>query len=729
MAGSRRRTPSLLVTVAVSLAVALFGLVPSGAAHVDGPTVTAQHAFIGDPLFGLDTPGGSLYGILPDERTAMASTTKLMTLDVALHAVDDGVVGLDDDVTVDAFAASIEPSNSVMATVADPFCQFDANGIPVTNPPTAWSPGSACVTLEPGEVVSLETLFRGMMYPSGNDAAWAIAYYVANAYGDDVNSDGVVDGKDFVEDMNQHALDIGLTDTHFTSANGWDDPSTANPDPADLNHYTTARELAITIDHGLGAHDHFGEVIGFQGTYTDTSQGPNGSKTYSWGWGSSYPGWEGAKGGGTQNCNGPAGPNGYCVAQSARRIGRRVVVSCMQCVGGSLSTTMFDYGFAQIFHPDPRGSSASVGAALRHDTTCWSSSRCVSAVLPVSGDVKVVSWAPDVDGSSISVLDEETLPKSALPPKGGSGQGPAGDVAVTRLPLGGIVVANRKGSSVELSRWSMDGAGSITLLASGVKMGSATTMALQPVAGDMFLSAATNPDGVLVVKSWQLDGTTLVKRDTYEDNSRVYSEVAMAGPLTTDVFNGHRAVTAAIAPGVLVHDVWGVDEVTGEITRLGELAQPGTRDRVEISPFFVNTTFDGELFPPVYYATGFRSNGIGAIRFYRIDASGDPVNEAFIGSNTAADEIGVAPLGTGGVMSALRGPDGTVQLIAWDAHRNADDTISPSQISQHTAPDAGSLDLVEVDSIHADGDYATAVTDPIGGQLRLRLYRSGDRPY
>jgi hypothetical protein len=35
------------------------------------------------------------------------------------------------------------------------------------------SAGSACVTLEPGEVVSLQTLFRGMMYPSGNDAAWA----------------------------------------------------------------------------------------------------------------------------------------------------------------------------------------------------------------------------------------------------------------------------------------------------------------------------------------------------------------------------------------------------------------------------------------------------------------------------------------------------------------------------------------------------------------------------
>jgi D-alanyl-D-alanine carboxypeptidase len=724
MAEGRRSRRPLLVAGAVALALAALALVPGAAAHVDPPTVTAQHAFIGDPLFGLDTADGTLYGILPDERTAMASTTKLMTLDLALHAVEDGVVALDDDVTVDTFAASLEPPNSVMATASDPFCQFDSNGV---NLGASWSAGSACVTLEPGEVVSLETLLRGMMYPSGNDAAWAIAYYVANAYGDDVNSDGVVDGKDFVEDMNQHALDLGLTDTHFTSANGWDDPSSANPDPEDLNHYTTARELSMTIDHGLDAHDHFGEVIGFQGTYTDTSQGPNGPKTYSWNWGSSYPGWEGAKGGGTQNCNG--GPNGYCVAQSARRIGRRVVVSCMQCVGGGLSTTMFDYGFGQVFHPDPRGSSATVGVATRHDTWCSSSSRCVSALLPASGDVKVVSWQPDVDGSSITVLDEKTLLGSALPPKKGNGQGPSGDVAITRLPGGAIIVANRKGSSVELSRWSLGLGGTLTLLSSGKKLGSATTMDLQPVSGDMFLSAVTDPDGVLAVKSWQLAGTSVAELGKYQDASRVYSEVSMAGPLTTDVFNGHRAVTAAIAPGLLVHDVWGVDETTGAISRLGELAQSGSPDRPEISPFFVNPTFDGELFPPVYYATAFRSFGKSAIRFLRIDEDGSPVSEASWFGGDAVEDIGVAPLGTGGVMEAQLEGDGTVELRALDARRNANDTISPLQVSQHTAPAAGSLDLVEVDSTHAEGDYVTGVTDLVTGSLRLRAYRSGDRPY
>jgi hypothetical protein len=159
----------------------------------------------------------------------------------------------------------------------------------------------------------------------------------------------------------------------------------------------------------------------------------------------------------------------------------------------------------------------------------------------------------------------------------------------------------------------------------------------------------------------------------------------MAGPLTTDAFNAHRAVTAAIAPGVLVHHVWGVDRATGEITLLGELVQGGTRDQVEITPFSVNTTSPGELFPAVYYATGFRSIGAAAWG-------------AALPQTTS-----VSPLGTGGVMTAVLGPGGAVELAALDAPRNADDSISPDRISLHTAADAGSLDLVRVSSTHAEG--------------------------
>jgi D-alanyl-D-alanine carboxypeptidase len=683
---AERKSRSRLAAVAALLCVPLFGLVPAAGAHVDSPTVTALHAFIGDPLFGLDTSAGKLFGIDEDDQTAMASTTKLWTLDLTVHALNDGVVSLDDDVTINAFEGGV--GGSMMT---------DVNGTP----------------LEDGEVISLELLIRGMMYPSGNNAAYAIARHVAQAY-----LGGGADWPDFVTLMNAHAAANGLTNTSFANPNGFDNAS----------HYTTARELSEIIEHGLEGDPYFQEVIGFIGTYTGTSQGPNGTKMYSLPFpffpGSPPPGYEGAKGGGTPNCS---GSNNGCMAMSAKRIGRRVVLAFMQGQPWTEEPGMFDYGFGQIFHPDARGSSGSVGVAQRHDLDCGTGPRCLTVALPESGDVELVSWEPDVDGSSIAVLDEESLPGSALPPKNGQGQGPEGDVALTRLSTDDIVVANRKGSSVELSRWSMDGGGALSLLDSEMKMGPATTMDLQPVDADMFLSAVTNPDGVLVLKSWQLDGSSLVELDKFEDASRFYTEVAMGVPRTSDV-SGHEAVTVAVGPGALVHDVWAVDETTGEITRLGQLVQGGTWGRVEISPFLVNTV-DGELFPPAYYATALRSGGQVVVRPYRIDAGGDPVDEGTLSLAVGAVPAGVAPLGTGGLMLAVREPGDTVELIALDAPRAEDNTISLDQISQHTAPDAGSLALARVPTTHAEGDYATAATDPVSGELRLRVYRSGDRPY
>ena len=669
----------LAPAAAALMCVPLLAFVPAAGAHVDSPTVTAQHAFIGDPLWGLGTVAGTLFSIDDDDQTAMASTTKVWAFDVTAHALADGVVQLDDPVTINVFEAGVGGSS-----------MKDVNGTP----------------LEQGEIVSLEDLIRGMMYPSGNNATYAIARHVAQAY-----LGPAADWPDFVQMMNDHAAAEGLADTQFQNPNGFDA----------VGHYTTAQELAEQLDHGL-QDPYFAEVVGFNGTWNATTQGPNGPKTYAMGFGRNYAGWEGEKNGITTNCNGPA--NG-CIVMSAKRIGRRVLVATMQGTRGAEEPGMLDYGFATIFHPDPRGSSASVGVAERHDTWCSSSSRCMSAVLPESGDVKVISWEPDVDGSSIAMLDEETLPGSALPPKNGQGQGPSGDVAITRLPLGGpVIVANRKGSSVELSRWSMDGGGALSLLDSDIKAGPATTMDLQPVYGDMFLSVVTDPDGVLVVKSWQLDGSGLVKLDTYRDESRVFSEVSMAGPLATDVFNGHRAVTAAVSASLIL-DVWGVDPGTGEITRLGERDEPAISSRIDISPFVV----DGELFPPSYYAVGYGDAGaVLRLRFYRIDGAGTPVDEGLVILGTSLGEVRLAPLGTGGLLVATGDLFGNIQLDAWDVRRNDDDTISADRVSQHQAPDAASLDLARVPSTNAEGDYVTAVTDPVTGGLGLRAYRSGDRP-
>lgn len=71
--------------------------------------------------------------------------------------------------------------------------------------------GSAVGILPSGKRVRAETLLYGMMLPSGNDAARALAMHVG----------GTVGG--FVELMNQRAAELGLRCTHFTTPDGISD--------------------------------------------------------------------------------------------------------------------------------------------------------------------------------------------------------------------------------------------------------------------------------------------------------------------------------------------------------------------------------------------------------------------------------------------------------------------------------------------------------------------------
>jgi len=129
--------------------------------------------------------GEILYAKNPDERLYPASTTKVMTL---LLAVERG--GLDRKVTVPREAAEVPRDSSL-------------------------------VPVYPGEEMPLRDLLYGLMLRSGNDAANAVA----------VLCDGSLEG--FVGRMNQRARQMGLDGTQFRNPHGYHDPE----------HYTTARDL------------------------------------------------------------------------------------------------------------------------------------------------------------------------------------------------------------------------------------------------------------------------------------------------------------------------------------------------------------------------------------------------------------------------------------------------------------------------------------------------------
>jgi D-alanyl-D-alanine carboxypeptidase len=77
------------------------------------------------------------------------------------------------------------------------------------------------MNLSPGEEVSVENLLYGMMLPSGNDAAYTLAYYYP----------GGING--FVRAMNRKVKELQLENTHFVDPAGYED-----------GNYTTAEELA-----------------------------------------------------------------------------------------------------------------------------------------------------------------------------------------------------------------------------------------------------------------------------------------------------------------------------------------------------------------------------------------------------------------------------------------------------------------------------------------------------
>ena len=164
--------------------------------------------------------GRVLTGKNTEQELAIASTTKIMT---ALVALETG--NLSDKVTV--------KQNHLKE-------------------------GSS-MYLRAGEVLTLEELLYGLLLPSGNDAANAIAVHMG----------GSIEG--FVEMMNEEAARIGATGTHFANANGL-----TNED-----HYMTAYDLYLMFHEAL-KYEKFRDIIGTK-TYTASYKGADGSdKTASW---------------------------------------------------------------------------------------------------------------------------------------------------------------------------------------------------------------------------------------------------------------------------------------------------------------------------------------------------------------------------------------------------------------------------------------------------------------
>lgn len=131
-----------------------------------------------------------LYSERANEQLYPASTTKIMTAYLALKYGD-----LDDYTTISENAVDV-PSDSSTAH------------------------------LQKGDVLSLRDLLYALMLPSGNDSAVAIAEHISGSL------------EAFVELMNEEAIALGATHTHFVNPHGYHDK----------DHYTTAYDLYLIFN-------------------------------------------------------------------------------------------------------------------------------------------------------------------------------------------------------------------------------------------------------------------------------------------------------------------------------------------------------------------------------------------------------------------------------------------------------------------------------------------------
>ncbi len=153
--------------------------------QTSGPEITSPSALL------MEAAGGNvIWEKDADTRRAPASVTKVMTLLLIFDALEEGKITLEDEVQTSEYAASM---------------------------------GGSQVFLEPGETQTVNTLIKCIAVASANDACVTLAEYISGSE------------EAFVEQMNERAVGLGMTNTHFVNCNGLD---------AD-GHETTARDIAL----------------------------------------------------------------------------------------------------------------------------------------------------------------------------------------------------------------------------------------------------------------------------------------------------------------------------------------------------------------------------------------------------------------------------------------------------------------------------------------------------
>lgn len=276
-----RRACALLLTLSL--------LPLSCAAALSAPLENGQPVEIASPaamLVEAET-GTVIFEKNADEQRPVASVTKLMTLLLVFEALEAGRITLDDMVTVSSAAAGQIGSQAL---------------------------------LDAGVAYPLKELLKSTIVASANDAAYALAEYMAGTEGE------------FATLMNTRAQELGMTNTVYVNCTGL---------PVQGQH-TTARDVAALSCEMAKHPDYFtygtiwmDKLTHPSGRVTDLT---NTNRLVRF-----YDGCDGFK-------TGSADDSRYCLSATATKNGMRLIAVVL---GAAASQTRFnearamlDYGFA-----------------------------------------------------------------------------------------------------------------------------------------------------------------------------------------------------------------------------------------------------------------------------------------------------------------------------------------------------------------------------------------------
>lgn len=227
-----------------------------------------------------------LYEKNKDSQVAVASLTKMMAQILILEAIESGNLTWDEQVKASSNAAGY---------------------------------GGTQIYLQPGEMMSVRDLMKGITMASANDATVVLAERIAGSE------------EAFVKMMNEKAQKLGLKNTNFMNPTGLDED----------NHYSSAYDMAL-IAIELLKHD---EILEFSSVYEDYLRKDTPNKFWLVNTNKLvrfYDGADGLKTGFTDNA-------GYTMAVTAKRNDMRLIAivlgEAVSKVRNQETTSLLDYGF------------------------------------------------------------------------------------------------------------------------------------------------------------------------------------------------------------------------------------------------------------------------------------------------------------------------------------------------------------------------------------------------